>query len=153
MLTLKILNRKPLLFIIGNGGLAAEASHFAAELMGKFGYDVYLPCFSLSNNEALVTALANDIGFENVYSHQLEILGEKGDTLIVLTTSKLSKEDNHSLNLFKAIEIAKKKKMNLIVYDHDNLDGETTYEKQNDCIKKLHKLAIELKEKELSARI
>ncbi len=137
--------RKPIIFIVGNGGLASHAEHFAAELMGKFGYDVYIPCIALTCNSALITALANDIGFENVFSHQLEVLGEKGDTLIVLTTSKLSKDDNHSLNLYKALETAYNKKMRVILLDRDNLQGETTAEKQNWCLAYLHNLALELK--------
>ena len=138
-------NRRPIIFICGNGGLASHAEHFAAELMGKFGYDVYIPCLSLTCNSALITALANDLGFEYVFSHQLEVLAKKGDTLIVLTTSKLSKDNKHSLNLYNAVQTAYNKKMKVILLDQDNLQGETTAEKQNWALAFLHNLALELK--------
>ena len=53
--------------ICGNGGLAAESEHFAAELMGKYGRDVYIPCIALTSNSSLTTAISNDMGFENVF--------------------------------------------------------------------------------------
>jgi len=133
-----------MLFVIGNGGLYATALHFTAELTGKFAFPVYIPCITLGN-PAEITALSNDIGYENAFAHLLNVQSKKGDTLIVLTTSKLSKEDSHSQNLFKAIEVAKSKGLYLIIYDADNLVGETTQEKQEDCIRKLHKLAHDLK--------
>lgn len=73
--------------ICGNGGLCAESDHFAAELMGKFGKDVYISCISLSN-ATLITALGNDFGFERIFAHQVEVLGRKGDVFIGMTTSE-----------------------------------------------------------------
>jgi phosphoheptose isomerase len=134
-----------MIFCIGNGGLYAEALHFTAELTGVFAFPVYIPCITLGANQAELTALANDIGYENTFAHLLNVQAKKGDTLIILTTSKLSKENPHSLNLWKALEIAKKKELFVILYDADNLDGKSTQEKQEDCIKKLHKLAYDLK--------
>ena len=83
-----------MIFVAGNGGLCAEAEHFCAELMGKYAFDVYIPCITLTCPSSLITALANDIGYENVFAHQLEVLGNTGDTFIGLTTS-------HSKNILK----------------------------------------------------
>jgi D-sedoheptulose 7-phosphate isomerase len=73
--------------ICGNGGLAAESEHFAAELMGKFGKEVFIPCIALTANSSLVTALSNDFGFNHVFAHQVEVLGKNGDIFIGMTTS------------------------------------------------------------------
>jgi len=82
--------------IAGNGGLCAIGEHFSAELMGKFAFEVYVPCIALTANTSLLTALANDIGFEEVFAHQVRVLGRPGDVLIAMTTSA-------SLNIVKAI--------------------------------------------------
>ena len=123
----------------------ATALHFTAELTGVFAFPVYIPCITLGSNQAELTALSNDIGYENTFAHLLNVQAKKGDTLIILTTSKLSKENPHSLNLWKALQIAKAKELFVILYDADNLQGNSTQEKQEDCIKKLHKLAYDLK--------
>ena len=60
--------------IAGNGGLAAEAEHFAAELTGKYHVDVYIPCIALTANSAQITALTNDIGWENVFDGSMGML-------------------------------------------------------------------------------
>lgn len=82
--------------ICGNGGLAAEAEHFAAELMGKFGREFFVPCIALTSNTSLLTALANDYGYEEVFAHQVSVLGVPGDVLIAMTTSA-------SRNIVKAL--------------------------------------------------
>ena len=127
-----------MIFIAGNGGLAAESEHFAAELTGKYAYDVYIPCIALTANSAQLTALANDIGYENVFAHLLSVMGNEGDTFIGMTTS-------HSQNVLKAVEMAKQKKMNVILLDADTLLGETVEAKQEYAIKYLHKLARGMK--------
>jgi phosphoheptose isomerase len=86
--------------ICGNGGLAAESEHFAAEMMGKFGKDVYIPCFALTANTSLITGLGNDIGFEEIFAHQVRTLGKKGDVLIAMTTSA-------SPNIMRALKAAR----------------------------------------------
>ena len=127
-----------MIFIAGNGGLAAESEHFAAELMGKYAFDIFIPCIALTTNSSLITALANDIGYENVFSHQIEVLGQKGDTFIGMTTT-------HSKNILKAVEVAKQKGMCIILLDGDRLLGEDVAEKQNYAIQLLHKMAFEMK--------
>ena len=57
--------------ICGNGGLAAEAEHFTAELMGKFSKDVYIPCIALTCPSALITAISNDVSFADVFAHNI----------------------------------------------------------------------------------
>jgi len=125
--------------ICGNGGLAAEAEHFAAELMGKFHKDVYIPCIALTSNTSLLTALANDIGFENVFAHQVEVLGEPGDLLIGLTTTA-------SKNVLQAIKAAKAKGMATILWDGKALKGEGVAAKQEFALSALHNLAREMKD-------
>lgn len=127
-----------MIYVAGNGGLASEAEHFAAELMGKYAYDVYIPCIALTTNSSLITAISNDMGYENVFSHQLEVLGQVGDTFIGLTTS-------HSRNILKAVEVAQRKGMEVILMDGDKLKGKDTAEKQEYFVKWLHHTAIEMK--------
>ncbi len=132
-----------MIFIAGNGGLAAESEHFAAELMGRYAFDVYIPCIALTTNSSLITALANDMGFENVFSHQLEVLGKVGDTFIGMTTS-------HSKNILKAVDTAKRKGMVVILWDGDTLEGNTTAQKQQFAINLLHKLEYDYKQDSIS---
>lgn len=95
------LDERKTIFIIGNGGSAATASHFATDLgktkskSGKPGSAV-----SLCDNSSIITAIANDFSFENVFSNQLEMLGERGDLLISISAS------GKSPNLIKAVEYA-----------------------------------------------
>jgi phosphoheptose isomerase len=125
--------------ICGNGGLAAESEHFAAELMGKYGRDIFIPCISLTGPSALITALANDIGFENVFSHQVKTLGKPGDLVIGMTTSK-------SPNILKTIHTASEMGLDWQILDRINMNGESVAEVQNNIIKFLHEVALEAKE-------
>ena len=86
----------------GNGGSAADAQHLAAELSGRFYYD-RPPLFSeaLHVNTSYLTAVANDYGYEVVYSRLVEAMGRKGDVLIGLSTS------GTSANVVKALEKAR----------------------------------------------
>jgi D-sedoheptulose 7-phosphate isomerase len=131
--------------ICGNGGLAAESEHFAAELMGQYAFPVYIPCIALCANSSLVTALSNDIGFEDVFSHQVNVLGEEGDVFIGMTTS-------YSPNIVKAYETAKDKGLVAFLMDGEVLVGKGTAEKQEYAIKNLHKLAYTLKEEIYACR-
>ncbi len=72
----------------GNGGSAADAQHLAAELVGRFeGTRMSLPCIALCVDPAVITAVANDYGYENVFAQQVTALGQPGDLLIVFSTS------------------------------------------------------------------
>ena len=90
----------------GNGGSAADAQHLAAELSGRFYYD-RAPLFSeaLHVNTSYLTAVANDYGYEHVFSRMVEAAGKEGDVLIGFTTS------GGSRNVLSALETARKKKM------------------------------------------
>jgi phosphoheptose isomerase len=93
----------------GNGGSAADAQHFTAELVGRMGREREpLPALSLSSDPSVVTALSNDYGYERVFERQVEALGRPGDVLVVLTTS------GRSPNVLRASEAAKRKGMAVV---------------------------------------
>ncbi len=80
------------LYLCGNGGSAADASHLAAEFSGRFYLNrKALPAETLSVNMAAVTAISNDFGFESLFARMLESKGKEGDVLWVLSTSGSSK--------------------------------------------------------------
>jgi D-sedoheptulose 7-phosphate isomerase len=75
----------------GNGGSAADATHLAAELVGKFQLDrAPLPALSLSDNASSLTAIGNDYSFDQVFARQLRGLASAGDVLVALSTSGTS---------------------------------------------------------------
>jgi D-sedoheptulose 7-phosphate isomerase len=89
--------------LCGNGGSASDASHLAAELVGRFYLDrKAYPAIALSSDPATVTAISNDYGFHKVFARQVEAHGEPGDVLIALSTSGKSK------NVLEAILTAKR---------------------------------------------
>ena len=87
----------------GNGGSAADAQHFAAELIGRFERERQeLAAIALTTDSSILTAVGNDYSYDDVFSKQVRGLGKKGDILIGISTSGNSK------NVVKAIEAAKK---------------------------------------------
>ena len=91
-------------YLCGNGGSAADAQHLAAEFSGRFYIDrKALPAEALHCNTSYLTSVANDYGFDNVYSRMMEGIGQSGDVLIGLSTS------GNSANIIKAFEVAKEK--------------------------------------------
>jgi len=87
----------------GNGGSASDCNHISTELVSKFCKErKAFAAISLASNNSTITAIANDYGFEKVFSRQVEALGQKGDVLVVLSTSGNSK------NIIEALKIAKK---------------------------------------------
>jgi len=90
------------IFFCGNGGSAAEAQHFAAELVGRFTRERRaLPAVALTTDSSILTSVGNDYGFSRVFSRQIEALGRRGDLLVVLTTS------GRSPNILAAIRAAR----------------------------------------------
>lgn len=88
-------------FFIGNGGSAATASHFANDLaIGTNSYDKPFRVISLTDNQAVITAIGNDFGYEEVFVRQLQALGKSGDVLVAISAS------GNSLNLIRAMEYA-----------------------------------------------
>lgn len=96
---------------VGNGGSAAEAMHIAAEFTGKCVLDhPPLPVICLNESQSSITAIANDFGFEKVFSRQVEAHLQPGDLLICLSTSGKSK------NILEAIRVARKKGVNCMIW-------------------------------------
>jgi len=88
----------------GNGGSAADAQHWAAEIVGRFQKERRgMPAIALTVDTSVLTAIANDYGYERVFSRQVEALGNEGDVLVALSTS------GNSPNVLAAVEEAKDK--------------------------------------------
>ena len=95
-------NKKIILF--GNGGSAADAQHIAAEFVGKFYKDrESLPALAFHTNTSIVTAIANDYGYEYIFERQVSSLVNEGDIVFGISTS------GNSLNVIKGLEKAKEK--------------------------------------------
>jgi phosphoheptose isomerase len=99
------------LLVCGNGGSAADAAHFTTELVVRFAKDrrAY-PAICLTSDGGLLTAAANDYGFDEIFARQVAAFGLEGDVLIVLTTSGKSK------NVSRALEEAKSRKLKTIAF-------------------------------------
>ena len=94
----------------GNGGSAADAQHFAAELIGRFERERQeLAAIALTTDTSILTAVGNDYSYDEIFSKQVRGLGKKGDILLGISTSGNSK------NVVKAIEAAKKLGIKIIV--------------------------------------
>jgi len=99
------------LLVCGNGGSAAHASHFATELVVRFAKDRRaLPAICLASDSGILTAAANDYGFDEVFARQVAAFAQSGDVLICLTTSGKSK------NLIRALEEAKGRGVKTIAF-------------------------------------
>lgn len=86
------------LLIMGNGGSAADAQHFAAEMIGRFLMErKALPAIALTTDTSILTAVGNDYGFDDVFSRQVEALTNPGDVLIGISTSGNSKNVTRAL--------------------------------------------------------
>src|SRR3989442_9772249 len=97
------------LLVCGNGGSAADAAHFATELVVRFARDRRAqPAICLASDGGLLTAAANDYGFNEIFARQVAAFGQPGDALICLTTSGKSK------NVLRALEEAKARKLKTI---------------------------------------
>jgi len=93
----------------GNGGSAAEALHLSEELIGRYKYDrKSLAALSLSADCTALTCIANDYGFESIYSRQIEGLGQEGDIFVAFSTS------GNSENIIQAVKAAKAANMKVI---------------------------------------
>lgn len=89
-------------YFIGNGGSATTASHFANDLaVGTNSYEKPFRVMSLTDNQAVITAISNDFGYNEIFARQLRILGERGDVLVGISAS------GNSSNLISAFKYAK----------------------------------------------
>ena len=92
------------ILVFGNGGSAAQAQHFAAELVNKYLKSRRaITALSLTTDTSALTSIANDFSFEHVFSRQLEALGKEGDVVLALSTSGESK------NVIQALHTAREK--------------------------------------------
>jgi len=99
--------RKLLLF--GNGGSAADAQHIAAEFINRFLIErPPLPAIALTTDTSVLTSIANDYGYDDIFSKQVKALGKKGDVALGITTS------GSSANVLKALRVANKLGMTTI---------------------------------------
>ena len=115
-------------FFLGNGGSASTATHFVNDVsLGSRQFKKPFRAISLCDNQAVITAIANDDGYENIFSQQLQTLSRPGDTIVCISASGNSK------NLIKAIEYAKEN--NLYVVGLTAFDG--GYLKEN-CDLNIH---------------
>lgn len=88
--------------VMGNGGSAADAQHFVAEIVGRFKMERRgLPALALSTDTSILTAIGNDYGFDRVFSRQVEALASPGDLVIGISTS------GNSPNVLLALQLAR----------------------------------------------
>jgi D-sedoheptulose 7-phosphate isomerase len=101
------------ILICGNGGSAADSQHFAAEFVNTFSRDLdrkALPAIALTTDSSILTSIANDFNFENIFSRQVAAYGKPGDVLVTLTTSGTSK------NCLNAVQTAKTLQLTNVVF-------------------------------------
>jgi len=101
-LAVDTLKNKNKILICGNGGSAADAQHFAAELTGRYKTERRgLPAIALTTDTSALTAIGNDYGYDRVFDRQIEALANKGDLLVGISTS------GNSANVINALKVAK----------------------------------------------
>ena len=99
------------LFLFGNGGSACDASHIAAEFVNRFKKErPGLPAIALNTDIAVLTSIANDYDYSDIFARQLKTLSLPGDLAIAISTSGNSK------NILKAVDVAKKKGLKTIAF-------------------------------------
>lgn len=129
VITQAFANSKKVL-ICGNGGSAADSQHFAAEFVNAFSRDLdrrALPAIALSTDTSILTSIANDFQFDNVFSRQVEAYGQSGDVLIALTTSGSSR------NCLNAIKVGHSRGLKTI-----------SFTKEGSQISRLAQISIEV---------
>ncbi|MFV7455635.1 D-sedoheptulose-7-phosphate isomerase [Stenotrophomonas maltophilia] len=93
----------------GNGGSAADAQHWAGELVSRFYYDrPGLPAIALTTDTSILTAIGNDYGYDYTFARQIEALGQQGDVFVAISTSGRSK------NIMRALEACEAKGVRVI---------------------------------------
>lgn len=108
---IQTLNSGGKIIFCGNGGSFSDAQHLSAEFTSKFLFNrPSLASIALGTNSSALTAIGNDYGFDNVFSREIESIGNSNDFLIAITTS------GNSINILKAINAADKLGINSIVF-------------------------------------
>ncbi len=101
-LTTAALRRRQTLFFFGNGGSAADAQHLAAEFTNRYLLDrAPLPAIALTTDSSALTSIANDFGYEQIFSKQLEALARPGDIAFAISTS------GNAPNVLRAIDVCR----------------------------------------------
>jgi len=112
----KAVEKKRNIFLCGNGGSAGDAQHWAAELVGVFrGTGKPIRAQSLTTDTSVISSIANDLSWEEVYSRQLMAFGTAGDILIAISTS------GNSANVLRAMEVAAE--LNMVTVLVSGADG------------------------------
>jgi D-sedoheptulose 7-phosphate isomerase len=102
----QVLQQGKKILFAGNGGSAADSQHLAAELVSRLRYNrPGLAAIALTTDTSALTAIGNDYAFENIFSRQVESIGQPGDVLIGITTS------GKSPNILRALEAARARQM------------------------------------------
>ena len=106
---IECLSRRGKILIAGNGGSAADAQHFAAEIVGRYRRErVGYPAVALTTDTSIITAWSNDYSFRTLFSRQIEALGSRGDVFVGISTSGNSK------NIISAVRQAKKQSITTV---------------------------------------
>lgn len=93
----------------GNGGSAADSQHFSSELINRFETERHaLPAIALTTDSSILTSVANDYAYEQIFARQIKALGQAGDILLAISTS------GNSANVLEAIKSAQQQKMHII---------------------------------------
>ena len=119
------------ILICGNGGSAANSQHLAGDLIARG-----IPAIALTVDTSVITAIANDFGYENIFSRQVEVLGKEGDLLVIFSSS------GKSPNCLEAIKQAEKQKMEIL--DMPRI-GEEIQEREENHLKLVHEIYLALK--------
>ena len=114
--------KKGKILLAGNGGSAADCQHIAAEFIGRLNFDRDpLPAIALTSNTSNLTCIANDYGFEEIFTRQMHALACENDSLIVYSTSGKSK------NIIKLVAEAKNKVKNIIALTGNHTEELSKY--------------------------
>ncbi len=107
----EIFNRGGKLLLFGNGGSASDASHIAAEFVNRFRKErPAFPAIALNTDTAVLTSIANDYDYSDIFVRQLKAIAQEGDVVIAISTS------GSSQNVIKAVEAARIKKLRTIAF-------------------------------------
>ena len=107
----KSLKRRGCLYICGNGGSAADAQHIAGEIVGRFAKERRgLPAVALTTDTSVITSIANDYGYDKIFSRQVEALVNENDVLWAISTS------GNSPNVVAAVKLAKQKGASVLAF-------------------------------------
>ncbi|HUT30954.1 MAG TPA: SIS domain-containing protein [Sedimentisphaerales bacterium] len=108
---IRTLKKRRRVYICGNGGSAADAQHIASELVGRFQRRrAALPAIALTTDTSALTSIANDYGYENTFSRQVEALVQEGDMLWAISTS------GSSANVIAAARLARRKGAGVLAF-------------------------------------